>query len=137
MTPGSHATGWQGRSVGGRATPAACATLPASPRRLGAQHVALALHVDLQLHQFGHIVNDIGPLQASALLLQQILEPLAQEQRQEGADDVAHGRLVALVPDRARLQQRLHREESVLHHPETVNSHATLAIKLSVSHEYI
>ncbi|MBP7678128.1 MAG: hypothetical protein KBB14_17625, partial [Thermoanaerobaculia bacterium] len=59
-----------------------------------------------------------GPFLVDACGLKTILKGLLQDERQVGTEDVAADRLVALVPDRSRREQRLHRPEHLFHGPE-------------------
>ncbi len=89
--------------------------LPGAPLRRRLNPEALAVLLDVDVSDAVEVGEHPGPLLVDACGLETILEGLSQHERQVGAEEVAADRLVALVPDRARRKERLHRPEHLLH----------------------
>src|ERR1019366_8399536 len=77
------------------------------PGSLTAKDVTLSAYGGLHFDHVVQIADDVGPLQRPLLPQQSVLQFLAQQQRQERTEHVPANRLVALMMDRPRIQQRL------------------------------
>ncbi len=86
-------------------------------RRRVAQQVTFSVLLDLSFAQAFEIVDDVGPFELVADGEEAILQLLAQDQGEKGAEDVTADGVVAFVEDRAGGEQRFCGAEDVLDHP--------------------
>src|SRR5215468_1542196 len=82
-----------------------------------AQQVDLAVLLDFGFAQPFEILHDVGPFEVVAGRDQPVLELLAKDQSQEGAEGVAANGLIVFVKDGTGGEQRLTRAKDVLDHP--------------------
>src|ERR1035441_5011901 len=85
---------------------------------LATKNVTLAADRDFHLNEVIQIPDHVGPFQLPLLARQTLFQFLAQQQRQERAKYMPANRFVALVKNRPRIQQRFHRAEDILDHPQ-------------------
>jgi len=81
----------------------------------GAQPSPTAVLFDLDLAEVGKIVDDALPFEPAAADRETVDQLLAQDEGEEGAEDVAADAGVGFVEDRAGSEQRLCGFEGVLH----------------------
>src|ERR1035441_5890443 len=82
------------------------------------KNVTLAADRDFHLNEVIQIPDHAGPFQLPLLARQTVFQFLAQQQRQERAKYMPANRLIALVKNWPRIQQRFHRAEDILDHPQ-------------------
>ena len=82
------------------------------------QQETLAVLLDLGGLQADQVADHVFPLQLVALLGKSVVEFLAQDQRQERAENVPPNRLVTFVKDGTCFQEGFRRTKHVLHHPK-------------------
>jgi hypothetical protein len=80
-----------------------------------AQSGAAAVLFDVDFTEIGEIVDDALPFEPAAADRETVDQLLAQDQGEEGAEDVAADAGVGLVEDRAGGEQRLCGFEGILH----------------------
>ncbi len=89
-------------------------------RSLGrtAKYVTFAVDGDFHLNQIVQVPDDVRPFRAAVLAGQPVLQLLAQQERQKRTEHMTTYRFVALMEDGPGIQQRLHRAEDILDHPQ-------------------
>ena len=73
--------------------------------------------IDVSLNELIEIANDIGPFIATPIGGETVDEVLAQQQSKEGTEHMAANRIIALVKDRARIDDGFCGPENILHDP--------------------
>jgi hypothetical protein len=73
--------------------------------------------IDVGLNELIEIANDIGPFIATPIGGETVDEFLAQQQSKEGTEHMAANRIIALVKDRARIDEGFRGSENILHDP--------------------